>query len=90
MMMYWLRIDNLTDVIPFIKALEKTWNQYYPNEKDMLKDTVSIPGISMTYMPNKDLKMKKKLDEPDMYASGQPCIHIPAETASGLVRSENR
>ena len=40
----------------------------------MLKDVVSIPGISMTYVLNKTLKTKK-LDEPDLYPLGQPCIH---------------
>ena len=70
-MMDWLRAYNLADVIPFIEALEKTWKQYYPNEIDMLKDAVSIPGISMTYVLHKVLKMKGL----DLYTLGQPCIH---------------
>ena len=40
----------------------------------MLKDAVSIPGISMIYVLNKALKMKKPGD-PDLYAPGQPCEH---------------
>ena len=46
----WLREYSLTDVVPFIEALDKTRKQYYPDEIDLLKDAVSIPGISMTYV----------------------------------------
>ena len=68
----WLKEYNLADVEPFIEALEKTREQYYPDEIDLLKDAVSIPGISMTYVLNKALKMKKKSD-PDIFAPGEPC-----------------
>ena len=68
----WLKEYNLADVEPFIEALEKTREQYYPDEIDLLKDAVSIPGISMTYMLNKALKIKKKSD-PDLFAPGDPC-----------------
>ena len=40
----------------------------------MLKDAVSIPGISMTYVLNKSLKMKQP-NEPELFAPGQPCFH---------------
>ena len=73
-MMNYLKEYNLADVIPFVEALEKTREQYYPDEIDMLEDAASIPGISMTYVLNKTLKMKKK-DDPDLYAPGHPCIH---------------
>ena len=68
----WLKEYNLADVKPFINALEKTREQYYPDEVDLLKDAVSIPGISMNYVLNKALKMKKK-SEPDLFAPGDPC-----------------
>ena len=68
----WLKEYNLADVTPFIEALEKTREQYYPDEIDLLKDAVSIPGISMTYVLNKALKMKKKSDH-DLFAPGDPC-----------------
>ena len=68
----WLEEYNLADVKPFINALEKTREQYYPDEIDLLKDAVSIPGISMNYVLNKALKMKKK-SEPDLFAPGDPC-----------------
>ena len=68
----WLKEYNLADVEPFIEALEKTREQYYPDEIDLLKDAVSIPGISMTYVLNKALKIKKKSDL-DLFAPGDPC-----------------
>ena len=68
----WLEEYSLADVRPFINALEKTREQYYPDEIDLLKDAVSIPGISMNYVLNKALKMKKK-SGPDLFAPGDPC-----------------
>ena len=47
---------NLADVGPFVEALDKTRQQYYPDGIDMLKDHVSIPGISMMYVLNKALR----------------------------------
>ena len=40
----------------------------------MLKVTVSIPEISITYVLNKALKIKKPGD-PELYVPGQPCKH---------------
>ena len=68
----WLKEYNLADVKPFIDALEKTREQYYPDEIDLLKDALSIPGISMNYVLNKALK-RKKYSEPDLFAPGEPC-----------------
>ena len=68
----WLREYNLADVKPFIEALEKTREQYYPDEIHLLKDAVSIPGISMMYVLNEALK-RKKYSEPDLFAPGEPC-----------------
>ena len=67
----WLKEYNLADVKPFIEALEKTREQYYPDEIDLLKDAVSIPGISMMYVLNEALK-RKKYSEPDLFAPGEP------------------
>ena len=68
----WLKEYNLADVTPFIEALEKTREQYYPDEIDLLKEAVSIPGISMMYVLNEALK-RKKYSEPDLFAPGEPC-----------------
>ena len=75
-MMDWLREYNLVDVIPFIEAVDKTRKQYYPDEIDMLKDAVSIPGISMTYVLNKALTVAKGNE---LYAPGLPCAHTCEE-----------
>ena len=68
----WLKEYNLADVTPFIEALEKNREQYYPDEIDLLKDAVSIPGISMMYVLNEALK-RKKYSEPDLFAPREPC-----------------
>ena len=67
----WLKEYNLADVTPFIEALEKTREQYYPDEIDLLKDAVSIPGISMMYVLNEASK-RRKYSEPDLFAPGEP------------------
>ena len=71
-MMDWLREYNLADVVPFIEAVDKTRKQYYADEIDVLKDAVSIPGVSMRYVLNKSLKLKPKIE---LYAPGEPCRH---------------
>ena len=68
----WLKEYNLADVKPFIEALEKTREQYYPDQIDLLKDAVSIPGIAMMYVLNEASK-RKKYSEPDLFAPGEPC-----------------
>ena len=68
----WLQEYNLADVTPFINALEKTREQYYPDEIDMLKDAVSIPGISMTYVLN-EAEKRRKYSKPALFAPGEPC-----------------
>ena len=68
----WLRAYNLADVVPFIEAVNKTRNQYYDDEIDILKDAVSIPGVSMRYVLNKALKLNPKIE---LYSPGEPCRH---------------
>ena len=63
---------NLADVVPFIEAVDKTRNQYYVDEIDILKDAVSIPGVSMRYVLNKALKLNPKVE---LYSPGEPCRH---------------
>ena len=45
-MIDWLKVYYEADVILFIEAINNTRQQYYPDEIDMLKGAVSIPGIS--------------------------------------------
>ena len=49
----WLRVYNVADVVPSIKAFRKITEQYYPDKIDVCKHTDSIPGISMIYLVNK-------------------------------------
>ena len=73
-MMDWLKVYKEANVIPFIEAIDKTHKQYYPDKINMLKDAVNIPGILMTYVLNKLLKMKQP-SEPELFAQGQPYLH---------------
>ena len=52
----WLKEYNIADVEPFIEAVDKTRHQYFPDKLDILKDAVSIPGISQSYVLNKAIK----------------------------------
>ena len=53
----WLRVYN----VPFIEALKKMAKQYYTDNIEVCKDTVSIPGISMAYVLSKSLEKTKSL-----------------------------
>ena len=66
----WLQVYNISDVVPFIEALSKLAEQYYPDKINVSKDAVSIPGISMMYVLNKSLEKDKK---PELYAPGGIC-----------------
>jgi len=46
----WLRDYNDHDVAPGLEALQKMRNFYTEKGVDMLKDTVSLPGVSMHYL----------------------------------------
>ena len=57
----WFRVYNIADVVPFIEAFKKMGGQYCPDKIDVCKDTVSISGISKTYVLNKSLEKNKGL-----------------------------
>ena len=54
----WLKEYNIAHVELFIEAVGKTRHQYFPDKLDILKDAVSIPGVSQSYVPNKTLKKR--------------------------------
>ena len=58
----WLQVYNVADIVPFIEAFRNMAGQYYPDKVDICKDAVTIPGISMSYVPNKSLEKNKKLE----------------------------
>ena len=66
----WLRVYNVVGVAPFIETFRKMAGQYYPDQIDVCKDAVSIPGISMTEVLNKSLEKNKKLE---LYSPGGIC-----------------
>ena len=66
----WLRVYNVVGVAPFIETFRKMAGQYYPDQIDVCKDAVSIPGISMTEVLNKSLGKNKKLE---LYSPGGIC-----------------
>ena len=78
-MLDWLRKYNVADVEPFIEAVDKTRQQYLDDQLHILKDAVSIPGISQRYVLNKALK---KRPEYELYAPGEPCKHKCEETCT--------
>ena len=67
----WLRVYNVADVVPFIEAFSKIPGQYYLDKIDVCKDSVSIPGTSMTYVLSKFLEKKNKKLE--LYSPGVIC-----------------
>ena len=71
-MLDWLREYNVADIEPSIEAVDKTRYQHFDDQLDILKDAVSIPGISQRYVLNKELK---KRPEYELYAAGEPCKH---------------
>ena len=76
-MVDWLREYNIGDVKPFIEAVGKTRDQYLCDEIDILKDAVSIPGISERYVLNNALR---KRPECELYAPGDPCKYANVKT----------
>ena len=46
----WLEYYNNLDVIPFLETLEKMKAYYTKLGVDILKDVVSLPGVSMQYI----------------------------------------
>ena len=75
----WLKEYNIANVEPFIEAVDKTRQQYFLDKHDLLKDTVSIPGISQMYVLNKALKQRP---ECKLYAPGDQCKHQCEETCT--------
>ena len=67
-MMDWLREYNLVDVVPFVEAVDKIRRQYYVDEIDILKDAVSIPGVSIRFVLNKSFKLNPGVE---LYAPGE-------------------
>ena len=66
----WLRVYDVVDIVPFLETFRKMAGQYYPDQIDVCKGAVSIPGISMTEVLNKSLEKNKKFE---LYSPGGIC-----------------
>ena len=74
----WLRYYNNLDVAPGRKALEKMRNVYTEKRVDILKDAVSIPGVSLHYLLRGAVECGTELYSPGKEAYGmlkEACFH---------------
>jgi len=55
----WLRYYNNLDVAPSLEALEKMRNFYTEKGINILKDAVSIPGVSLHYLLRERLSVAR-------------------------------
>ena len=60
----WLRYYNNLDVVPGIEAMEKMLDFYEAKGIDILKDAVSIPGVSMLYLLRGAIEKSAELFSP--------------------------
>ena len=60
----WLRYYNNLDVAPGLEALEKMRNFYTEKGIDILKDAVSVPGVSLHYLLKGAVERKAELYSP--------------------------
>ena len=81
----WLRYYSDLDVAPGLEALEKMRNFYTEKGIDMLKDAVSLPGVSMHYLLRGAVERGAELYAPCKEAYemlkeavvfwAEPCLH---------------
>ena len=60
----WLRYYNNLDVVPGIEAMEKMRDFYEEKGIDILKDAVSIPGVSLHYLLRGAIERSAELFSP--------------------------
>ena len=64
----WVRYYNNLDVAPGLEALEKMKNFYAEKGIDIMKDAVSIPGVSLHYLLKGAIERKAELYAPSKEA----------------------
>ena len=64
----WLKYYNNLDVAPFLEALQKMKEFYTSLGVDILKDGVSLPGVSQQYILRKTLQPRRGYKPPEPYA----------------------
>ena len=74
----WLRYYNNLDVAPGLEALEKMSNFYTEKGIDILKDAVSIPGVSLHYLLKGAVERNAEL-----YSPGKEAYEMLEEAVVG-------
>ena len=74
----WVEYYNNLDVAPGLEALQKMKNFYIEKGIDILKDAVSIPGVSLHYLLKGAIERKAEL-----YAPRQEAYHMLKEAVVG-------
>ena len=64
----WLEYYNNLDVAPFLEALQKMKEFYTTLGIDILKDAVSLPGVSEKYILRKTLQPRWGYKPPELYS----------------------
>ena len=64
----WLEYYNNLDVAPFLEALQKMKEFYTSLGIDILKDAVSLPGVSEKYILRKTLQPRWSYKPPELYS----------------------
>ena len=64
----WLEYYNNLDVAPFLEALQKMKEFYTALGIDILKDAVSLPGVSEKYILRKTLQPRWGYKPPELYS----------------------
>ena len=64
----WLEYYNNLDVAPFLEALQKMKEFYTALGIDILKDAVSLPGVSEKYILRKTLQSRWGYKPPELYS----------------------
>ena len=69
----WLEYYNNLDVTPFLETLKKMKAYYTKLSVDIFKDAVSLPGVSMQYIPRGTLRWR---NAPKLYAPGKEAYEM--------------
>ena len=72
----WLEYYNNLDVAPFLEALQKMKEFYTSLGIDILKDAVSLPGVSEKYILRKTLQPRWGYKPPELYAPNKEAYEM--------------
>ena len=72
----WLEYYNNLDVAPFLEALQKMKEFYTSLGIDILKDAVSLPGVSEKYILRKTLQPRWGYKPPELYSPNKEAYAI--------------